>query len=71
MAAFIGGGIAGGVLAASGAAMQGFGNGGIFQAFMMIEKGNPMNLAWFGIASVVALVISAIVSFAINKDSNQ
>lgn len=71
VAAFIGGGIAGGVLAASGAAMQGFGNGGIFQAFMMIEKGNPMNLAWFGIASVVALVISAIVSFAINKGSNQ
>lgn len=63
--AFIGGGVAGAVLAASGACMQGFGNGGIFQAFMMISPTDPMNLAWFFICSAIAVVISAVLSFIV------
>ncbi len=66
-AAFIGGGIAGGILAGSGAAMQGFGNGGIFQTFMMISPTDTMNVVWFGICSVIAIVVSCIISYVISK----
>lgn len=67
-AAFVGGGIAGGILAASGAAMQGYGNGGIFQALIMISPTDPMNVVWFGICSVIAIIVSGIICFAITKD---
>lgn len=65
VAAFVGGGIGGGILAASGAAMQGFGNGGIFQTLMMISPTDSMNVVWFLISSAVAIVISGIVSYMI------
>lgn len=65
--AFIGGGLAGGILAASGAAMQGFGNGGVFQILMMISPDNSMNVVWFVICSVVAIVVSAVLSFIFSK----
>lgn len=65
--AFVGGGIAGGVLAASGAAMQGFGNGGVFQTFMMISKTDPMNVVWFAICAAIAIVVSAVLSFIFCK----
>lgn len=65
--AFIGGGAAGGILAASGAAMQGFGNGGIFQTFMMISPTNPMNVVWFGICAVIAFAISCILCFIVTE----
>lgn len=65
--AFVGGGIAGGILAASGAAMQGFGNGGVFQTFMMISPTDSMNVVWFVICSVIAIVVSAVLSFIFSK----
>ena len=70
MAAFAGGGIAGGILAATGAAMQGFGNGGIFQTFMMISPTDSMNVVWFAICSAVAVAASLVISFIITKSEN-
>lgn len=69
--AFIGGGIAGGILAASGAAMQGFGNGGVFQTVMMISPTNPMNVVWFGICSVIAFVVACILSFLVTEKEEE
>lgn len=66
--AFIGGGIAGGILAASGAAMQGFGNGGVFQTFMMLSPTDSMNVAWFGICSAIAFVVSGVLCFITTKN---
>lgn len=65
--AFVGGGIAGGFLAASGAAMQGFGNGGIFQTFMMISPTDPINVVWFGMSSAVAFAVSGVLCFFVTK----
>lgn len=70
LCAFIGGGLAGGVLAASGAAMQGFANGGIFQTFMMISPTDPMNIRWFFICSAIAIVVSAVLSFIFTKSED-
>lgn len=67
VAAFVGGAAAGGLMAWSGAAMQGFGNGGIFQAFMMVSASNPMNLVWFGICSAVAVIVSFLISYVISE----
>lgn len=67
LCAFVGGGLAGGILAATGAAMQGFGNGGVFQTFMMISPTNSTNVAWFAICSLIAIVVSAVLSFILSK----
>lgn len=61
--AFIGGGIGGGILAFSKAAMQGFGGGGIFQFAMMVSPTDSMNVVWFGICAAIAFTISGVLCF--------
>lgn len=65
--AFVGGGIAGAITAAMGAAMQGFGGAGILAGPLMVKVGDSNNIIAWVIASVVAFVVSAVLCFITTK----